>query len=666
MSEKPTYEELERRVRALQEAESERTQTQEALRASEKLYRILFEQARDVIYVTTPEGHLIDMNDAGLELMGYPRQEFKQIDVADHHTDPAQREAEKRELHEKGFIKDKEIRLIKQDGSEIVCLDSATVLRTPDGSVQGYIGTLRDISEARRAEEALQKSEEDYRAIFDSANDALFIHHIETGEILSVNRKMCEMYGYSKEEVGHLSIGAISEGKPPYTQEDALKWVRRAVDGAPQLFEWKARDKAGRIFWVEVNLKQAVIGGENRLLAIVRDITDRKLAEEEKKGLQNRLTQAQKMESIGTLAGGIAHNFNNILMGIQGRASLMMLDKPSSHPDVEHLRGIEQYVKSAVELTRDLLGFARGGKYEVQPTDLNALIKHENRVFGRTKKEISVHGKYEPNLWPVDVDRGQIQQALLNLYVNAWQAMPEGGDLWVQTENMILDDPQVQPFEIAPGRYVKISVTDTGTGMDASTREKIFDPFFSTRGAGQGSGLGLASVYGIVKNHGGFINVYSEPGEGTSFHLHLPASDSEVTQEEPKPGRRRIQYGKGTVLLVDDEEMILAVGRKMLESLGYQALTARSGKEALEVYRRQGDRIDLVVLDMIMPGMGGGETYDRMRAVDETVKVLLSSGYSLSGQAEKILDRGCRGFIQKPFSLQDLSIKLREALYEAT
>lgn len=664
MPQKPTYEELETRVRELEEEHSQRKRTQEALQASEELYRILFKQARDVIYFTTPEGRLIDMNDAGLQLMGYPRDEFKQIDVADHHTDPAQREAEKRELGEKGFIKDKEIRLVKKDGAEITCLDSATVLRNQDGTIKGYIGTLRDITEHKQAEAALQKSEENYRSIFDSANDALFIHHIETGEIISVNQKMCDMYGYSKEEAKHLSVEAISEGKPPYTQEDALKWIRRAVDGEPQLFEWKARDKSGRVFWVEVNLKRAVIGGENRLLGIVRDITDRKLAEEERNGLQDKLTQAQKMESIGTLAGGIAHNFNNILMGIQGRASLMMVDKDSSHPDYEHLNGIDQYVKGAVELTRDLLGFARGGKYQVKPTDLNALIKHENRVFGRTKKEISVHGKYEPDLWPVEVDRGQIQQALLNLYVNAWQAMPDGGDLYVQTRNVTLDDPQVQPFEIAPGGYVRISVTDTGIGMDAETREKVFDPFFSTRGTGQGSGLGLASVYGIVKNHGGFINVYSERGEGTTFNLYLPAAQGEVAGEDARAGPGKMQLGKGTILLVDDEDMILDVGPKMLERLGYRVLTAQSGKEALEVYQGRGDEIDLVVLDMIMPGMGGGETFDRMKALDEAVKVLLSSGYSINGQAKEIMDRGCRGFIQKPFSLNDLSIKVQEALQE--
>jgi CheY-like chemotaxis protein len=203
-------------------------------------------------------------------------------------------------------------------------------------------------------------------------------------------------------------------------------------------------------------------------------------------------------------------------------------------------------------------------------------------------------------------------------------------------------------------------------GMDAATLEKIFDPFFSTRGAGQGSGLGLASVYGIVKNHGGFINVYSEVGEGTTFNLYLPASENEVAREAPGSGQGIIQYGKGTILLVDDEEMILEVGRKMLENLGYRVLTARSGREALDLYRQQGGRIDLVVLDMIMPGMGGGETFDRMRAADETVRVLLSSGYSINGQAEAIINRGCRGFIQKPFSLQDLSIKVSRALKGAT
>jgi signal transduction histidine kinase len=225
------------------------------------------------------------------------------------------------------------------------------------------------------------------------------------------------------------------------------------------------------------------------------------------------------MESLGTLAGGIAHDFNNLLMGIQGRTSLMVMDKDYSHPDFEHLKGIEDYVKSAADLTRQLLGFARGGKYEVKPTDINEMIKKSSSMFGRTKKEIKIHEKYQKDVWTVEVDQGQIEQVLMNLYVNAWQAMPGGGELYIETENVTLNEDYVKPYQVEQGNYVKISITDTGVGMDEATRQRIFEPFFTTKEMGRGTGLGLASVYGIIKNHGGFINVYSEKGEGTTFNI---------------------------------------------------------------------------------------------------------------------------------------------------
>lgn len=397
-------------------------------------------------------------------------------------------------------------------------------------------------------------------------------------------------------------------------------------------------------------------------LVMYQDVT-------EAKQLEIQLQKAQKMESLGTLAGGIAHNFNNVLMGIQGRASLMLMDRDSSHPDFSHLKGIEEYVQRASELTKDLLGFARGGKYEVKPTDLNAVVVHENRMFGPTRKEITIHEELAEDLWSVEVDQGQIQQALINLYVNAGQAMPGGGALYIQTENVTLDQDQVRPFEVNSGRYVRLSVTDTGTGMDEATREKIFDPFFTTRQMGIGTGLGLSSVYGIIKNHGGFITVHSQKGQGATFHLHFPASKAAVTETENPSGE--VAAGEGVILLVDDEEMITTVGRQMLRKLGYSVVVAGSGEEAIEIMNHAhgnpptGDRPpvpDLVILDMIMPGMGGGETCDRLKQIHPDVKILLSSGYSINGQAQEILDRCCDGFIQKPFDIKTLSQKIRELL----
>jgi signal transduction histidine kinase len=373
--------------------------------------------------------------------------------------------------------------------------------------------------------------------------------------------------------------------------------------------------------------------------------------------------QAQKMEAVGTLAGGIAHDFNNILMGIQGRTSLMLMEMDPGHRHYTPLSGIEEMAKKGSELTKQLLSFARGGKYEVKPTDLNKLVKDQNRMFSRTKKEIALREKHAKNLWVSEVDPVQIEQVLLNIYLNAWQAMPDGGDLFIETDNCTLDENFVRPFQVKPGKYVRISVTDTGMGMDEETRHRVFEPFFTTKETGDGTGLGLASAYGIIKNHGGIINVQSAVGRGTTFDIYLPASDKEVLEE--KAPSADVLTGTETILLVDDEGTILDVGNEMLTALGYKVMSAKSGKKALEVYTENKDEIDLVILDMIMPEMSGGEVYDRIKEVNPNAKALLSTGYGIDGQATKILDRGCNGFIQKPFNLKDLSGKIRGVLDKA-
>ncbi|MDX2446708.1 MAG: PAS domain S-box protein [Desulfobacterales bacterium] len=516
----------------------------------------------------------------------------------------------------------------------------------------------------KRAVDALRQSEAQFRDLANMLPQIVFETDVK-GNLTFVNYNALNTFGYTNDDFA-LGLNA-TQMIVSKDRDRAADRMRQIMTGSKNLIgsEYSVKKKDGTEIPVIIYSARFLREGSPAgLRGIMIDITDRKRAEEERKNLQAQLIQAQKMEAIGTLAGGIAHNFNNILMGVQGRTSLMIMGKDNSHPDYEHLRGIEEYVKNAVELTRDLLGFARGGKYEVKPTDLNTLIKHENRMFGRTKREIRVHEKYEKDLWTVEVDQSQIKQAILNLYVNAWQAMPGEGDLYIQTENVTFDKEYIKLFEIAPGRYVKVSVTDTGVGMDAATQERIFDPFFSIKEVGQGSGLGLASVYGIIKNHGGFINVYSERGEGTTFNIYLPASKREAEEEDPGPKRHEIQYGQGTVLLVDDEDMIVEVGQAMLKKLGYRAFIARSGQEALNLYKKQREEIDLIILDMIMPGMGGGETYDQLRKIDGDVKVILSSGYSIEGQAKEIMDRGCSGFIQKPFAMEALSRMVREELDE--
>jgi two-component system cell cycle sensor histidine kinase/response regulator CckA len=395
-------------------------------------------------------------------------------------------------------------------------------------------------------------------------------------------------------------------------------------------------------------------------VAVVQDITALREAEKLQTKLLDQLQQAQKLEAVGTLAGGIAHDFNNLLMGIQGRASLMMSNMDFDHPHKEHIREIEEYVSSAADLTKQLLGFARGGKYEVKSIDFNQLVTSSSILFGRTKKEIRIHTRLEESLPSVEVDRRQIEQVLLNIYVNAWQAMPGGGDLYLETRCVALDDAYCTPHRVTPGRYVRLSITDNGIGMSDRIRHRIFEPFFTTKEKGRGTGLGLASAYGIIKNHGGFFTVYSEKGQGTTFNIFLPASAKEATQEMPLTGELR--RGEGTVLLVDDEEIILDVGQALLQELGYTVIAAKSGAAAVNEVRRRGSEIDLVILDLIMPDMGGGKTFDRIREIMPDMVVLLSSGYSIAGKAEEIIRKGANGFIQKPFSLYELSEKVRSVL----
>jgi len=396
-----------------------------------------------------------------------------------------------------------------------------------------------------------------------------------------------------------------------------------------------------------------IIGENDKFIIVLTDISARKRLEAD-------LRQAHKLEAIGTLAGGIAHDFNNLLMGIQGRTSLLLMNIDSLHPHVEHLKAIEDIVRSGSDLTRQLLGFARGGKYEVKPVDLNEVIQKSADLFGRTKKEIAIHCRCLPDLWPVEVDRGQIEQALLNLCINAWQAMPGGGDLIFETQNEYVNEVMAKSYEAKPGKYVKITVQDTGVGMDERTRLRIFEPFFTTKEMGRGTGLGLASVYGIIKGHNGIITVESELGNGSTFSIYLPATDKLVIKENKTS--EELYLGKETILLVDDEEVITDVSREILETLGYSVLIAGSGKEAIEIYEKKKDQIDLVILDMIMPQMSGGETFDILKAMNSDIKVILSSGYSLKGQAAKIIERGCQAFLQKPFSIKDLSKKVRSVL----
>jgi two-component system, cell cycle sensor histidine kinase and response regulator CckA len=646
-----------------------RKQAEEALRESEKRMNTILSNVGAYIFMKDTQYRYTYANSKVCKLFGFKEEEIIGKDDACFFSAASVEEIMKsdRRVIERGeTITREETDLTSSDHFPRTYWVVKLPLKDSCGNIYGLCGISTDITERKRAEEALKRSESRLSGIVEFLPDATFAIDLE-GKIISWNRAIVEMTGFPADTMlgkgdYEYAIPFYGERRPilvdflfSWSDDIAKKYSFITKDGDTLYAETDAPCLRGhkRTLWGKAspicNEKGDIIGA----IGSIRDITDRKL-------LESQLLQAQKMEAVGTLAGGVAHDFNNILMGIQGYASLMMLDLDKQHPHYERLKQIEEQVQSASDLTRQLLGFARGGRYEMRPADLNEIIRKSSSMFGRTKKELTVHGKYEKDLWTVEVDRSQIEQILLNLYVNAWHAMPAGGELYLETGNVVLDESYAALHTALPGNYVKVSVTDTGTGMDEETKKRIFDPFFTTKEMGRGTGLGLAMVYGIMKGHKGFVDVHSEPGHGATFTLYLPASEKKALEEAR--ATPEVVRGSETILLVDDEPFVLAVSREILESLGYTVHAKGSGQEGIAFLREMKSNIDLVILDMIMPGLSGSATFDRIRELDPSIKVLLSSGYSLDDQAQQIMDRGCCGFIQKPFNIAGLSRKIREVL----
>ncbi len=496
------------------------------------------------------------------------------------------------------------------------------------------------------------QSEPHCKALFDLSPQPIAVTELETGRLLEVNRKFCELSGYEAHEV----IGRPTWEIGIIAREDRAQFAEvlarvGEVRGLPMRFF----NRYGKAFETMVFARIIEIGAEPVVTTVVLDLT-------EQKQLETQLAHAHKMEALGTLAGGVAHDFNNILMIVGGLASLGRQEAGQSRAVADLLEGIEAQVRSAAALTRQLLTFAGSGTCDMAPTDLGQLVTRTTGMFARTHKGIAVEVTCAPDAWTAAVDGPRIEQMLLNLYVNAAHAMAGGGWLRVSLRNAVLDEPTARARGVEPGRYVELTVSDTGTGMDEATRVRVFEPFFTTKEIGRGTGLGLASVYGIVKNHGGTIDVWSEPGVGTRFDIHLPVSRSAAALDAATP--ERLHKGRGVVLIVDDEEVVGRVTEAMVRELGYNALVARSGPEAVALFRQRGDEIDLVLLDMVMPTMSGAQVFEELNKIRPGVAVLLVSGHAAPAEMSDVLGRGCRGLLQKPFGLQELSARLASMLAE--
>lgn len=500
---------------------------------------------------------------------------------------------------------------------------------------------------ARSITKELLSVKKHFQTILETMSDGI-IEVISSGKIVYANAKAVSLVGIPEEKLLGLPISDILTGKE---SAEVKKLISKMPENPTPIF----RGSPITLNKHKISLSILPVINDNLSSSIITltDVTD-------KLRMAEQLVQARKMEALGTLAGGIAHNFNNLLMAIQGNISLMLLEKGLGQRHYDKLKTVEEYVRSGSKLTHQLLGLARGGDRDVKTIDLNWLVKQSSEFFSRTKKEIILHRKLAEGIWPVEADTSQVEQTLLNMYVNAWQAMEKGGNLHIETRNLTLKNDDALLYSLVAGRYVQISIADTGSGMDNETMGKIFDPFFTTKAPGVGTGLGLASAYTAIKDHEGAIAVKSEKGKGTQFDIYLPASGKGESVQQKPP--QLIKKGKGTILFVEDEKWIIDVTKEMLESIGYACFTAENGNDALSMYTEKGSEIDLVILDMVMPGMGGGEIFDKLKEINSEVKVILSSGYGINGKASEILSRGCCDFIQKPFKIETLSKKIKAAL----
>ncbi len=630
---------------------TERRKMEESLRAGEKKYRTLFEQSAEAIIIVLHEGEIVDANQACSTLFGVPHDEIIGGNVLEFYTDPEDRAAFRQAVNREGFVKDFEVVLRRRDGNRRYCLLNSSLWRDDSGTPVGYLSIIRDITEQRRSREAQLRLA---TAIEQSAESVVITD--AQRDILYANPAFERITGYSKEEV----IGR----HPRILRSDAhdesfYANLEESVKGGRI---WSGRfigsKKDGDYFHEDATISPVrdSSGKITNFVQLGHDVTERIQ-------LENQLFQAQKMESIGTLAGGIAHDFNNLLTVIQGYSELLLTgtDKEASH--YSDLKAIHLAAIRGADLVKRILTFSRKIETQPRPIDLNEEVGHANKLLYRTlPKMIDIELVLADALNRINADPGQMEQILLNLAVNARDSMPHGGKFIIETRNVALDaDYCANRVDVVPGEYVLLKVSDSGHGMEREVQDRIFEPFYSTKKPGEGTGLGLAMVFGIVKGHGGHITCYSEPGVGTAFHIYFPVIEA-IERDEEAHVREEPAGGAESLLLVDDEKLIRDLGTRLLRAAGYIVFTAENGIEAIELYEHKRADISLVILDLIMPKMGGEECLEGLLKVDPEVKVLIASGLLPIAATKEAIGTKAAGFVSKPFERMRLLQAVREVL----
>ncbi|MDP8246857.1 MAG: PAS domain S-box protein [Candidatus Tritonobacter lacicola] len=620
-----------------------------------RFYHDILENVRSGIWVTDRDDKVIYFNRQMEKISGVGRESVLGKNFFERFSYTLQREPELAQHYERAkssldIISYDSIR-IKHDGAR-ESIQSGVMYPLASGGSEfgGMVVTVEDITERKKAEEELALSRQWYQTIFDTANDAIFIHDARSGKILDSNEKMCEMYGYTKDETRKLTIGQLSKGIYPFTQEKAQEWVKKAFSGYPQIFEWVARHKEGRLFPVEVNLKRALIGGEERILAIIRDITARKKLEKE-------LIHAEKMAGIGKLAAGIAHEFNNFLAMISGYAQLA---KAGTLEDKDRAIDVAEKVSERAKvIVKNLISFAREDKPEKKPTDIVEVIEEAlGPLSTQIKRQgITVKRRYSPA--PLILcDPGQIRQVLFNIILNATQAMAaEGGELSI--------DLRAEDTEVV------IKVADTGQGIPEEILEIIFDPFITTKGtiAGgdvSGTGLGLSVSYGLIKEHGGDIEAENNAGGGAIFTIRLPAlteappAEAAAAPQDRKPGISHAQ-ARARIMVIDDEEVILALITDILKKQGKRVTAIQDPRLALSILKRES--YDIIFLDLVMPGHPGGlGLFRKIKKAAPNARIVLLTGKEIDEEIKAALKEGACDLISKPFPVEEIKRIVEDAL----